>query len=72
VDDAALKDADKTVGEWISYNLGWSEQRFSPLKQMDATNIKRLGLAWSSDIPSAQGRPQKRQEGTPLVSNGVM
>src|SRR3984885_7267719 len=72
VDDAALKDAAKTGEEWISYNLGWSEQRFSALNQINATNVSRLGLAWSSEIPSAQGRPQTRQEGTPLVYNGVM
>ncbi len=72
VDDAALKDAAKTGDDWISYNLGWPEQRFSPLKQIDANNIGRLGLAWSSEIPAAQGRGQTRQEGTPLVYNGVM
>jgi quinohemoprotein ethanol dehydrogenase len=72
VDDAALKDAGKTGDEWISYNAGWSEQRYSPLNQINATNVKTLGLAWSSDIPAANGRPQTRQEGTPLVSNGVL
>jgi quinohemoprotein ethanol dehydrogenase len=72
VDDAALKDAAKTGEEWISYNLGWSEQRFSALNQINATNVSRLGLAWSSEIPSAPGRPQTRQEGTPLVYNGVI
>jgi PQQ-dependent dehydrogenase (methanol/ethanol family) len=72
VDDAALKDAAKTGEEWISYNLGWSEQRYSPLHQIDAGNIGRLGLAWSYEIPAAQGRPQTRQEGTALVSNGIM
>src|SRR5580700_8993479 len=72
VDDAALKDAAKTGEEWISYNLGWSEQRFSQLNQINASNVSRLGLAWSSDIPAAQGRAQTRQEGTPLVHNGIM
>src|ERR1017187_6614084 len=72
VDDAALKDAAKTGEEWISYNLGWSEQRYSPLNQINAGNIGKLGLAWSYEIPAAQGRPQTRQEGTPLVSNGIM
>ena len=72
VDDAALKDAGKTGEEWISYNVNWSEQRYSPLNQINATNVSRLGLAWYFDIPSAPGRPQTRQEGTPLVYNGVM
>ena len=77
VDDAALKDAgktgeDHTGQEWISYNVNWSEQRYSPLNQITAANVNRLGLAWSADIPAAPGRPQNRQEGTPLVFNGVL
>jgi len=72
VDEAALKDAGKTGEEWISYNVNWSEQRYSVLNQINAGNVGKLGLAWSSDIPAARGRAQTRQEGTPLVSNGVM
>jgi hypothetical protein len=34
VDDAALRDAGKTEEEWISYNVNWSEQRYSPLNQI--------------------------------------
>ncbi|HWF08881.1 MAG TPA: PQQ-binding-like beta-propeller repeat protein [Bryobacteraceae bacterium] len=72
VDESALKDAGKTGEDWISYNVNWSEQRFSPLTQINAGNVGRLGLAWSSEIPAATGRAQTRQEGTPLVSNGVL
>jgi len=72
VDDAALRDASRTGEEWISYNLGWSEQRFSQLNQITSQNVNRLGLAWYTDIPSARGNPQTRQEGTPLVSNGMI
>jgi PQQ-dependent dehydrogenase (methanol/ethanol family) len=72
VDEAALKNAGKTGEDWISYNVNWSEQRFSPLNQINEGNVGQLGLAWSSDIPAAPGRAQTRQEGTPLVSNGVL
>jgi glucose dehydrogenase len=65
VDDAALKDAGKTGEEWISYNVKWSEQRYSPLNQINAGNVGKLGVAWSSDIPAAGGRAQTRQEGSP-------
>lgn len=71
IDDAALRDAGRT-GEWISYNLGWSEQRYSPLDQITSQNVNRLGLGWYTDIPSARGNPQNRQEGTPLVANGII
>ena len=72
IDDAALRDAARTGEEWITYNLGWSEQRFSQLNQITTQNVNRLGLAWYTDIPAARGNPQTRQEGTPLVYNGVI
>jgi quinohemoprotein ethanol dehydrogenase len=72
IDDAALKAAGRTGEEWISYNANWSEQRYSPLDQINASNVSRLGLAWYTDIPSAPGRPQTHQEATPLVHDGVL
>jgi len=73
VDDAALKEGSKSGEEWLSYNVNWSEQRYSPLKQIDASNISRLGMAWSYDIPVAPGNnPQTHQEATPLVFGGVL
>ncbi len=72
VDDTALLNAGRTGEEWISYNVNWSEQRYSPLNEINAQNVNRMGLAWYSDIPAAQGNPQNRQEGTPLVHNGIL
>jgi PQQ-dependent dehydrogenase (methanol/ethanol family) len=72
VNDEALLDAGRSGEEWISYNVNWYEQRYSPLKQISAENVSRLGLAWSYDIPRAAGNPQNRQEGTPLMFNGVI
>ena len=72
VDDAALRDAARTGEEWITYNLGWSEQRYSQLNQITSQNVNRMGLAWYVDIPAARGNPQNRQEGTPLVHNGML
>ncbi|HEY4362922.1 MAG TPA: PQQ-binding-like beta-propeller repeat protein [Bryobacteraceae bacterium] len=72
VDDSVLANAARTGEEWITYNLGWFEQRFSPLNQINTTNVNRLGLAWYTDIPAAPGPAQNRQEGTPLVYNGML
>jgi quinohemoprotein ethanol dehydrogenase len=72
IDDAALKAGSKTGDEWFSYGVNWAEQRYSPLKQIDASNVSRLGLAWSTPIPLASGNPQTHQENTPLVFNGVL
>jgi len=72
IDDSVLREAGRTGDEWISYNVNWSEQRFSPLSQINTSNVSRLGLGWYTDIPAAPGNPQNRQEGTPLVYNGVV
>jgi quinohemoprotein ethanol dehydrogenase len=68
VDDAALKNAGKTGEEWLTYGLNPGETRYSPLKEINASNVSRLGLAWSYDVGAGGGT----QESTPLVSNGIM
>jgi quinohemoprotein ethanol dehydrogenase len=72
VDDDVLKTGSPTGAEWLSYGVNWSEQRYSPLSQINVDNVSRLGLVWSYDIPAASGNPQVHQEGTPLVFNGVL
>lgn len=77
IDDNALLHAGQTgqvqLGQdWLSYNVNWSEQRYSPLDQINAGNVQRLGLAWALNIPAAPGHPQTHQEGTPLVHDGVL
>ena len=70
VDDAALKNAAKSTsdGDWLSYGLTPGETRFSPLKQIDATNVKRLGLVWAYEVGDGGGD----QEATPLVWNNTI
>ena len=68
IDDAALKNAGRTGEEWLAYGLTPGETRYSPLKQIDTTNVGRLRPAWSSEI-GAGGGPQ---EATPLVWNGTI
>jgi quinohemoprotein ethanol dehydrogenase len=69
VDDNALKNAGKAgnTEDWLTYGLNHQEQRYSLLKQIDATNVGRLGLAWTYEIGPGGGN----QEATPLVANGV-
>ena len=51
VDAAVLKKAgtpaDRFPGSWLTYGKSQSETRYSPLKQIDTSNVKRLGLEWS-------------------------
>src|SRR5207253_3928627 len=68
IDDLALRNAGKTGEEWLTYGLTPGETRYSPLKQIDRSNVSRLGLSWSYDIGMGGGG----QEGTPLVVNGTI
>src|SRR5262245_55703683 len=64
-----LKVADESSrpGEWVTYGRDSSEQRFSPLTQIDEKTVGRLGLAWSFDLGTLRAL-----EATPLVSDGVL
>jgi quinohemoprotein ethanol dehydrogenase len=65
---AAPSGANASVdGEWTSYGRTPSEQRFSPLKQIDEQTVSRLGLVWSHDLGTLRGL-----EATPLVKDGVL
>ena len=68
VDDGALKGAAKNGEEWLTYGRDYSEQRYSPLTQINPSNVNRLGLAWSYEVGTGGGP----QEATPLVASGVM
>ena len=67
IDDAALKQADAKPGEWITHGRDYAETRFSPLKQINDSNVKDLGLAWSFDTQTDRGL-----EATPIIVDGVM
>ncbi len=67
VDDARLLQADSEADNWLSYGRGYSEQRFSPLTDIDAGNVGKLELAWFHDLDTNRG-----QEATPIVVDGVM
>jgi len=60
--------ADETPGaNWLSYGRTYSEQRYSPLQQINTENVDQLGLAWSLDLPG-----QRTLEATPLAIDGVL
>ena len=67
VDNAAPRAADADAANWISYGRTNSEQRFSPLKQIDEQSVSKLGLAWSFDFGTRRGL-----EATSLVKDGVL
>src|ERR1700685_2244841 len=69
VDDATLRNAAQSKGEdWLSYGFTPQETRYTPLSQINTTNVSRLGLAWSVEVGPGGGG----QGGHPLVHNGVV
>ncbi len=67
VSTSRLVAADAEPGQWMSHGRTYGEQRFSPLAQINAENVGKLGLAWFTDLDSRRG-----QEATPLVADGVL
>ena len=68
VDDARLRNTAKQSSEWLTYGFTPAETRYSPAQLINASNVARLGLAWSYDV----GRGGGGQEATPLFSNGTL
>lgn len=65
--DARLRNAAQDPDNWLTHGGTYSEQRFSPLDQINTGNVAELGLAWSADFDVGRA-----QESTPLVVDGVL
>jgi alcohol dehydrogenase (cytochrome c)/quinohemoprotein ethanol dehydrogenase len=68
VDASRLSAAADDAANWMSYGRTYDEQRFSPLRRINASNVSQLKLAWHFDLDTAH----RVQEATPLVIDGVM
>ena len=53
-------------GDWPTYNGNLNANRFSPLKQIDSSNVKAMALKWIFPMP------QLGLEATPLLVKGIM
>jgi len=62
-----LKNDDKTPGDVLTYGMGYSQHRFSPLTQINRQTVKRLVPAWSYSLADNRGL-----EGQALVKDGVV
>jgi alcohol dehydrogenase (cytochrome c) len=62
-----LKNDDKTPGDVLTYGMGYSQHRFSPLTQINRQTVKRLVPAWSYSMADNRGL-----EGQALVKDGVV
>jgi alcohol dehydrogenase (cytochrome c) len=69
VTDQMIADDAKTPGDVLSYGLGTQGQRYSPLKQLNTSNVAKLAPVWAF---SFGGEKQRGQESQPLVHKGKM
>lgn len=67
IDDARLVSADRDSANWLTYGRTYSEQRFSPLRQINDSTVRRMGLVWSHELPTTRG-----VEATPIVVDGII
>ncbi len=67
VDTNFIRSNARRTLDWPNYGLDYGESRFSQLDQINADNVKQLGLAWSYNLESTRG-----VEATPLVIDGIM
>ncbi|HCD53469.1 MAG TPA: PQQ-dependent dehydrogenase, methanol/ethanol family [Balneolaceae bacterium] len=65
--DNELIYADGSDGNWLLHGLNYSENRYSPLAQINEENIDQLGLDWQLDLGMKRGI-----EATPIIKDGVM
>ena len=63
----ALKADATTPGDILTYGMGYSNQRYSPLKQINTKTVAKLAPAWSYSLNNPQG-----QESQPIIHEGVM
>ena len=51
----------------LTYGMGYSQNRYSPLKQINRQTVKRLVPAWNASLNSVYG-----EQGQPLVNDGLL
>ncbi len=66
VDDIAMANEEQGKN-WLAFGRTYSEQRFSPLTQVNEDNVNQLGLDWYVDLPNDRGLVS-----TPLVVDGIL
>src|SRR4030095_12827542 len=53
--------------DWLMYDGSVTGNRFSPIEQINTSNVKRVGPAWMFAMPTSP-----RLEVTPTVVDGIM
>src|SRR5260221_852438 len=62
-----LKNDGKNTDNILTYGMGYGQNRYSPLRQIDKTNIKRLVPVWNLSLDNQWG-----EQAQPIIHDGVM
>ncbi|MBC7728570.1 MAG: PQQ-dependent dehydrogenase, methanol/ethanol family [Microbacteriaceae bacterium] len=65
--DAALKADASTPGDILTYGMGYANQRYSALKQINTQTVAKLTPRWTYSLNNSQS-----QESQPIIHEGVM
>ncbi len=57
----------KNTENVTTYGMGYDQKRYSPLKQINTSNVRRLVPGWNTTLSNMQG-----EQAQPLVYEGVM
>src|SRR5881392_375595 len=58
--------------DWVTNGGNLTNQRYSTLKQIDASNVMQLKGAWMTRLKGSGFSAKHSLEASPLVKNGVM
>ncbi len=75
VTQQTLENADGDAANWITYGRDLSAHRFSPLNQINRSNIKNLHVAWTFQLGGIEPGgiwSHGGLEGTPIIQDGFM
>ncbi|MCY4237878.1 MAG: PQQ-dependent dehydrogenase, methanol/ethanol family [Rhodospirillaceae bacterium] len=62
-----LENDQKNTNSILTYGMGYGQQRYSPLKQIDKSTVQNLVPVWNYSLASNRG-----QESHPIIHDGVM
>jgi len=70
-----LKNAESEPGNWLTHHKTYDAKRFSPLDQINRSNVKNLHVAFAVQLGGTEPGGDKRysrEQDTPLVEDGML
>jgi alcohol dehydrogenase (cytochrome c) len=62
-----LRNDGKNTDDILTYGMGYGQNRYSPLRQIDKSNVKRLAPVWNLSLDNQWG-----EQAQPIIYEGVM